>query len=183
VTSFLWTIFSIAFVGIRNRGTIALQKIIGQEWRGPFAVTANLGVAVLAFVVMALIGNASAALLGPLTQNSKTFQSMVARSPGEALSFLVLALSAGFVEEFVFRGYIQRQCNALFGNAILASLVQVAIFTSGHFYQGWIRLVPVMLIGMVLTATATWRKSLMPGMVAHGLGDGLVSFFYFFKHL
>jgi membrane protease YdiL (CAAX protease family) len=65
----------------------------------------------------------------------------------------------------------------------LAAFLQIAIFTQGHFYQGWLRLVPVMLIGLVLTITALWRKSLVPGMIAHGLGDGLVSFMFFFKHL
>jgi hypothetical protein len=29
----------------------------------------------------------------------------------------------------------------------------------------------------------SWRKSLIPGMIAHGLGDGLVAFLFFAKHL
>ena len=66
------------------------------------------------------------------------------------------ALTAGFVEEFVFRGYIQRQCQALCGSTILASALQVLIFTQGHFYQGWIRLVPVFLTGILLTIVALW---------------------------
>ena len=173
----------IAFTGIRNRNTITWRQLIGTEWRGTISIAVHLGVAVLAFVAMALIGSASAALLGPLQHDSRAFQSMVAQTPIEAFAFLVLALSAGFVEEFVFRGYIQRQCHALFGNMALASLVQIAIFTSGHIYQGWLRLLPVMLIGLLLTITALWRKSLIPGMVAHGFGDGLVSFIYFFKYL
>jgi len=183
LTGFLWTIFMIAFTGIRNRNTITWRQLIGTEWRGTISIAVHLGVAVLAFVAMALIGSASAALLGPLQHDSRAFQSMVAQTPIEAFAFLVLALSAGFVEEFVFRGYIQRQCHALFGNMALASLVQIAIFTSGHIYQGWLRLLPVMLIGLLLTITALWRKSLIPGMVAHGFGDGLVSFIYFFKYL
>jgi membrane protease YdiL (CAAX protease family) len=101
----------------------------------------------------------------------------------EALAFLGLALTAGFVEEFVFRGYIQRQCQVLCGNTIVASLLQLIIFTQGHLYQGWIRLVPVFLIGVVVTIVALWRKSLIPGMIAHGFGDGLVAFLFFAKHL
>jgi membrane protease YdiL (CAAX protease family) len=101
----------------------------------------------------------------------------------EALAFLAAALTAGFVEEFVFRGYIQRQCQALLGNTILAFALQVIIFTLGHVYQGWTRLVPVLLIGGVLTVVALWRRSLLPGMIAHGLGDGLVSLSFFAKHL
>jgi len=153
LTGFLWLIFCIALVGIA------------------------------AFVGMAVIGNLSNSILGPLQHDRAVFQSMIAKSGVEALAFLVLAISAGFVEEFVFRGYIQRQCHALCGNTALAAFLQIAIFTQGHFYQGWLRLVPVMLIGLVLTITALWRKSLVPGMIAHGFGDGLVSFMFFFKHL
>jgi len=183
LTGFSWTIFVVAFAGVRNRGTITWRQLIGTEWRGITGIAIHLGVAVLALVAMVLIGSASAALLGPLQHESRAFQSMVAQTRIEAFAFLALALSAGYVEEFVFRGYIQRQCQALFGNMVLASVMQVAIFTSGHLYQGWFRLLPIMLIGVVLTITAIWRKSLMPGMIAHGFGDGLVSFMYFFKHL
>ena len=183
LTGFLWTAFIIAFAGVRNRGTITWRQLIGTDWRGTTGIAAHLGVAVLVLVVMALIGNASAAFLGPFQHDSKAFQSMVAQTPMEAFAFLVLALSAGFVEEFIFRGYIQRQCQALFDNTALASLAQIVIFTYGHFYQGWLRLIPVVLIAVVVTLTALWRKSLIPGMVAHGLGDGLVSFMFFFKHL
>jgi membrane protease YdiL (CAAX protease family) len=66
---------------------------------------------------------------------------------------------------------------------VLASALQVLIFTQGHFYQGWIRLVPVLLIGVVLTIVALWRESLIPGMFAHGFGDGLVAFLFFFKRV
>jgi membrane protease YdiL (CAAX protease family) len=43
--------------------------------------------------------------------------------------------------------------------------------------------VPVALIGILLTTLALWRKRLVPGMIAHGLGDGFVSFSFFLKRL
>lgn len=183
LTAFLWTVFVIALAGIRRHGAITMRQIIGAENRGRFTVAVHLGISVLVLVVMILIGNVANVLLGPFQHDGSTFQSLVARTPVEALAFLVLALSAGFVEEIVFRGYMQRQCQALLGNTVLASLAQIAVFTYGHLYQGWLRLVPVVLIALVLTVTALWRRSLVPGMIAHGFGDGLVSFLYFFKHL
>jgi uncharacterized protein len=132
---------------------------------------------------MAVIGYLSNAVLGPFQHDSAAFRSMVAQNTVEALAFLTLALTAGFVEEFVFRGYIQRQCQMLCGSTAVASILQLIIFTQGHLYQGWTRLVPVLLIGLVLTIVALWRRSLIPGMIAHGLGDGLVAFIFFLKQL
>jgi len=180
---FLWSIFLITLAGIRNRGAITSWQMIGREWNGATTVAVHLGVAVLAFATMAVIGNVSSVVLGPFQHDSKAFQSIVAHTPVEAIAFLVLALSAGFAEEFVFRGYVQRQFRALFGSGILASCAQIAIFAYGHTYQGWPRLIPVMLIGLVLTLTARWCRSLVPGMVAHGCGDALVSLMFFVKHL
>jgi membrane protease YdiL (CAAX protease family) len=182
LTVFLWTIFLISLAGIRRRGTIPWRQIIGTEWRGPITIALHLGVAVLVFGVMVLIGNISNTVLGPFQHDSRAFHAMVAQTPVEALAFLVLALSAGIVEEFVFRGYIQRQFQTLFGNTALASVAQIAIFTYGHLYQGWLRLIPVVLIALVLTLTALWRRSLIPGMIAHGCGDALVSVMFFLKH-
>jgi len=183
LTTFLWICFAIAFVGIRRVERITWQEVVGAKWKSWQAIIRDLGIALGALLTMAVIGNLSNAVLGPLQRDSAAFHWMVAQNTIEALGFLVAALTAGFVEEFVFRGYIQRQCQALCGSTILASALQVLIFTQGHFYQGWIRLVPVLLIGVVLTIVALWRKSLIPGMIAHGFGDGLVAFLFFAKHL
>jgi membrane protease YdiL (CAAX protease family) len=181
--AFLWIAFVTAFVGIRRKGRITWQEVVGAKWTNWRAIIRDLGIALAVLFTMAAIGNLSNGLLGPLQRDSAAFHWMVAQNTFEALAFLGAALSAGFVEEFVFRGYIQRQCQALCGSTICASALQVVIFTQGHFYQGWIRLVPVLLIGALLTFVALWQKSLIPGMIAHGFGDGLVAFLFFAKHL
>ena len=163
-------------------GRSETESLSGVRWRS-LAFVGVLGISLATLVVMAVIGNLSNAALGPFQHDSAAFRSMVAQNTVEALAFLLLALSAGFVEEFVFRGYVQRQCQALCGSTVVACILQLSIFTLGHLYQGWSRLIPVFLIGLLLTVVALWRKSLIPGMIAHGLGDGLVAFTFFFKHL
>lgn len=183
LTAFLWGCFAIVIVGIRRRGRITWQELMGVRWGRWQVIVGDLGVALAALVAMAVVGNISNVFLGPFQHDSTAFRSMVAQNSREALAFLVLALSAGFVEEFVFRGYLQRQCQVLSGSVVVAVILQLIIFTQGHFYQGWIRLVAVFLIGVIVTIAALWRKSLVPGMIAHGLGDALVAFLFFFKHL
>ena len=162
---------------------ITWRQMVSAIWTRWQPVLWDVGIACATLLTMAIIGNLGNALLGPLQQGSAAFRSMVAQNSVEAFAFLAAAVTAGFVEEFIFRGYIQRQCQAVFGNTLLASALQVIIFTVGHVYQGSIRLVPVLLIGALLTAVALWRRSLVPGMIAHGLGDGLVAFSFFAKQL
>jgi len=179
----LWICFAIALVGIRRKGRITWRELVGAGWNRWQVVLRDLGIACATLFAMMVIGNLGNALLGPLQRDSVAFRSMVAQNSAEAWAFLAAALTAGFVEEFIFRGYIQRQSQALLANLPLAAALQVLIFTVGHIYQGWLRLLPVLLIGTLLTAVALWRRSLLPGMVAHGLGDGLVAFSFFAKHL
>jgi membrane protease YdiL (CAAX protease family) len=181
VLGFLWTCFAICLGGILNSGRSSFQEVIGRVWNRTPDALRDLGVVLLTLVVMLLIGNLTNRLITPSQHDAALYRSMVAHNRTEALAFLALALSAGFVEEFVFRGYVQRQCEALFGNLWLASIVQIALFTQGHLYQGVTRLLPVLLIGTLLTAVALWRKSLIPGIIAHGWGDSLVALTFFLK--
>ena len=181
ITTFLWVAFAVALAGIRIRGKCSVQDLIGIHWYRWQAVIRDISISLLVLLVIAVIGNLSNTLLPPGPQDTG-YRSMVAQNSTEALAFLTLALTAGFVEEFVFRGYMQRQFQALFGNTLLAAVLQVLVFTQGHYYQGWTRLVPVVLIGAALTAVALWRKTLVPGMTAHGSGDGLVAFSFFARH-
>lgn len=181
---FLWISFCITLVGIRRRRRISWRELICARWDRWQAVVRDLAIAFVTLLGMGIIGSASNVLLAPWQHDTPAFRAMVApQNSLEALAFLAAALSAGFVEEFIFRGYLQRQFQALFGNTVLASALQVLFFTQGHFYQGWVRLVPVFLIGVLLTIVALWRKSLLPGMIAHAIGDGLVTFSYFARHL
>jgi len=183
VGSFLWICFFITLIGIVRRKRITIRQFIGVRWSGFGAVARNLGASFLALVALAVVGNVSNTVLGRFQTDNSAYRAMTAHNSGEALAFLFLAVTAGFVEEFVFRGYIQKQCQAWCGSMWIASILQLAIFTQGHIYQGWIRLIPVILIGAILTATALWRKSLAPGMLAHCVGDGIVAFSFFARHL
>ena len=110
---FLWVCFAIAFIGIRRNGKIAWQEVVGGHWDTWQSILRDLGIALGTLVLMGVIGNLSNVVFGPLQQDSAAFRAMVAQNRIEAVAFLAAALTAGFVEEFIFRGYIQRQFQAL----------------------------------------------------------------------
>jgi membrane protease YdiL (CAAX protease family) len=134
LTSFLWICFAIEFVGIRRRGRTTWQEVVGAKWKSWQEAIRDLGIALGALLTIAVIENLSNAVLGPLQHDATAFHSMAAQNTIEATAFLVAALTAGFVKEFVFRGYIQRQCQVLCGSTIPASALQVLIFTQGRLF-------------------------------------------------
>jgi len=89
----------------------------------------------------------------------------------ESLAWLPLALSAGFCEELAFRGYLQKQFQAITGSAGWAILIQALVFGMGHLYEGVAQVARIMLFGVLFGLLALWRKNLSPGMIAHAWSD------------
>jgi membrane protease YdiL (CAAX protease family) len=94
--------------------------------------------------------------------------------------WLGLAATAGFCEELVFRGYLTRQFSAWTGSCVFGVVLQGVAFGLAHGYYRQIMVV-VMVQGWLLGLLAYWRKSLRPGMLAHGLQDAIGGLFAFFS--
>ena len=98
----------------------------------------------------------------------------------EMILWVMLAATAGFCEELVFRGYLQRQCLALTQNVAAAVILQGVIFGTAHAYQGARGVVVISIYGMLFGALAAMRKSLRPGMMQHATQDGVSGIAYHF---
>jgi len=83
----------------------------------------------------------------------------------------MMSITAGFCEELVYRGYLQRQFLVLTGSVALAVLAQAVLFGAGHWYQGVKMVIVITVLGVLFGVFARWRKSLRPGMIAHAWGD------------
>ena len=84
-----------------------------------------------------------------------------------------MSLTAGFCEELIYRGYLQRQFIALTWTVAGGILMQAIVFALGHGYQGWQFVALISVVAAMLGLLAYWRKSLRPGMIAHALQDGV----------
>src|ERR1039457_3827728 len=85
----------------------------------------------------------------------------------ELVLWFCLSTTAGFCEEIIFRGYLQRQL-AAFTNSMLAGVVlSAATFGAAHGYKGAPRMLMLGIFRLIVVLLAWWRKSLRPGMIAH----------------
>ena len=93
------------------------------------------------------------------------------RGPLEFALWTVVCATAGFVEEFVFRGYLQRQFGAWFRNAYAGIAISALVFGAGHLYQGVTSAAMIAVVGLCFSLVAHFTKSLVPGMIAHAWED------------
>jgi hypothetical protein len=90
---------------------------------------------------------------------------------------VLLAVSVGFCEEVVFRGYLQTQLTAFTGSRGLGIVLQAALFGIAHAEQGGASALRITGYGIILGGLAQLRRSLLPGIVSHVAID-LVSGFW-----
>jgi membrane protease YdiL (CAAX protease family) len=113
--------------------------------------------------------------LGNLLQAepNEAVRNLIPRSSTQVILFLTLTLTAGFCEEVIYRGYLQRQFSALTQCAAGGIVLQALTFGVGHTYQGWRFVLIISVIGIMFGLLARRCRSLRPGMMAHFLQDGV----------
>jgi membrane protease YdiL (CAAX protease family) len=84
---------------------------------------------------------------------------------------VLLAVCAGFCEEIIFRGYLQRQFTAWTGNVWAGVVLQAIVFGAGHIYQGYKGVIVISVYGAMFGVLAALRKSLRPGIMQHCAQD------------
>jgi membrane protease YdiL (CAAX protease family) len=97
-------------------------------------------------------------------------RALLPRGVFEMVVWAGLSASAGICEEFVFRGYFQRQFAALTKNRWLGVARQAVLF-GVHSYQGPSASGLIGLYGAVLGGLAVWRRDLRAAMIAHAFTD------------
>ena len=90
----------------------------------------------------------------------------------EIAAWTLLCLLVGFIEEFIFRGYLQRQFIGWARGSVAAGVCGSAvIFGAAHAYQGARGMVLIAVFGALFGLLAYDRGSLRAGIIAHGWHD------------
>ena len=86
---------------------------------------------------------------------------------------LISVLTAGIVEEILFRGYLLERVNELSGSQWLAILISIVAFAIPHILSWNIaHIVGVVLpLGLILTGLYLWKRNLAFNMIVHLMID------------
>jgi membrane protease YdiL (CAAX protease family) len=172
-----WFGVFLVWLALRRHG-LAVGGLVSGRWQTPRAFFIDLGLAIGFMVVVVPLVGGVAYLLGAATNNAVA--NIPPKTVFELLVFLVLAASASFGEELIFRGYLIQQFSAWTGSRVLAVILQGIAFGLAHGFYGKAMLA-IMVQGWLLGLLASWRKSLRPGMLAHMLQDSIGGFVSFFS--
>jgi uncharacterized protein len=165
VVVFEWLLVLYVRMGVHKRG-MRLRDLVGGRWATPRELMKDIALGAGLWAVW--IGLMNAHVLGGGTNAA---QGLLPRGILESLMWIPVALSAGFCEEVAFRGYLQKQFQAITGNAGWAVLFQAIVFGIGHLYEGVGQVARITMFGVLFGLLALWRKSLRPGMIAHAWSD------------
>jgi hypothetical protein len=108
-------------------------------------------------------------MLGP--DHAKTIDTLLPQGALEVVLWIAVSVSAGFGEEVVYRGYMQKQILALSGSVTAAVIGQAILFGLSHAYQGLKQVVVITALGVAYGVLPVWRKSLRSNIMAHAWSD------------
>jgi len=168
--AFQWSIFLILLAGPMLR-KIRIRDMIGDRWHSwqDFYRDMKLAINVMVFNILVAV---LAALVLPTGHYAP--DPMIPRKMAPLLGFIPIACTAGFTEEIMCRGYLQRQFYALTGRPAVALVLQAAVFSLAHGYdQSIAGFAARFSAGLTFGAIAISRRSLLPGILGHACQDCL----------
>ena len=160
----LWTMTAIAYYALTLYGEtsvdVGLRAPSNPLWYGVGPLLAAI-----------LIG-ASGASRNDVSQSyARAIRAVIPKDTVDWFWFVPLAASAGFCEEFLYRGYALTQIAGLTHQWIAGIVISSIAFGLGHAYQGRIGMVGTALTGLFYAALFLASGSLGPCIVAHFLQD------------
>jgi membrane protease YdiL (CAAX protease family) len=111
---------------------------------------------------------------GWLPQESELVNLLIPETTREKVwSVVIVAPTAAFCEEFLFRGFLLTQLNHWFHSVGWAWVACSVAFGLAHSYQGWSGMIRAGLLGALLAYPVVRFGSLYPSMLAHWLIDAV----------
>ncbi len=171
-----WFLVYGVWAGIHIRA-VRLRDLIGGRWQSAKDVLIDLG---LAMVVWILWIGIQVGISRMLPSHAKSVSALFPQSFFEVVLWMASCLTTGFCEELAFRGYFQKQFEAMTGSAAAGVILQGILFGISHGYHGLRAIVMIILFGFLYGILAVWRKSLRPGMILHAWSNVYAGYLFQF---
>ena len=164
-----WMLTGYVLWGVRKRG-VSLNEVTGAKWRSFLDFARDLGISILFwFAALMVMGATAFALHFRGSKESVGF--LAPRGVLQLFLWVLVCATAGFCEETIFRGYLQKQFIAWSGSAAAGVIASALVFGACHVYQGVKPAIVIAVYGLMFGILAETRKSLRPGMITHALHD------------
>ena len=181
---FEWAMVAFVWWGIRGRG-LRLRDLIGGKWKSAEDFMLDVAIAVGFWIVSGAILFGAQYALGLVRMHEVESLAkerlakigfLLPESGLDMVFYAALAITAGFCEELIFRGYLQKQFHAATRSVVIAVLLQGILFGCAHGYQGPKLMIVLSIYGSLFGALAALRGNLRPGMMTHAGQDLLAGF-------
>jgi membrane protease YdiL (CAAX protease family) len=167
---FQWTLWFVAYRGIRSSG-LRYKDVVGNFPSSRTAFWSACQDAVFLYAAVWAVTK-SLAWLSPFTMRHDS----VPRTGFQLFLTLLVAVSAGYTEEVVYRGLMVSQFRILTGSLNAAVFFQALLFALVHgWYQSITQMSEHFIAGLFFAYLAIRRKSLWPSILGHSWIDILWS--------
>lgn len=169
VTAYSWTIILEwvavfwVWLGVRKKG-IRISDLIAGSWLDGTSFLKDVLIGAGLWAVWLGAWNVEYLLFGPMPS---LYPAHFPTGILEVSLWMGVSVSAGFCEEVVFRGYLQKQIQVVTGSLPLAVVIQAFVFGIAHFDVSWARAGMHVFFGVLCGLLAVWRGSLRPGILGH----------------
>jgi membrane protease YdiL (CAAX protease family) len=168
ISQWLLTLLGLGVVFVAARQVFvkgfAAMPLPALEWGAGIALVALLAISLVIWCERR----------GWLPRESDLTCLLIPETPRERLwAILILAPSAAFCEEFLFRGYLLTQLHDWLHSLLWAWVVTSVVFGLAHCYQGWSGMIQAGLLGALLAYPVVRWGSLYPAMLAHWMIDAV----------
>jgi membrane protease YdiL (CAAX protease family) len=166
-----WMLLLLTWWGLRLK-RVGMAELLGFR-HGLQTIAEDLAAAAIFWIAAVIILAAIGLVLKAtgMSAPQKTLMALAPSSPLELLLWMVLSMSAGFCEEFVFRGYFLRQFGSVGAGVWLGVLCSSLLFGVSHGYEGAAGMIAITAYGAMFCVLVLVTKSLRPGMFAHAWHD------------
>src|SRR5258708_5045517 len=167
---FLWASTACLFAIwlLRDRPWAMLGLTVSSPLRFGFGLMLFGGYLVLAYRQRAFLLTRPDVLQRAMGRSKLT--ALLPRTVGERRGFFLLALSAGFCEEVLFRGFVMWYV-ALWSGPVLAVAISSILFGLQHAYLGRQHVLSTSVVGAVFAFIVVASGSLWPAILIHAAID------------